>query len=190
MSCITGAKVDAARIARCTRATLLRPSHTLPGNTYGTSDAVQLTRHNHLRRHSPSVSPTHWRNRHRLSMHSEGVAHLNVVAVSVLFAPRHQLGLDGHHDAHQRRLLAVAVHPNLVHHARLLELVLELLHSHVLTVSKLEQVLLAVDDAQRARGQQLADVARVEPAVRVYMRTTTRCCASSAMDARPCQTAL
>ena len=43
------------------------------------------------------------------------------------------------------------------------------------TLGKLENVLLPVDNLERARGRQLADVARVEPAVLAQHLTRSSC---------------
>jgi len=73
-----------------------------------------------------------------------------------------------HNHAHQGGLLRVAVDPDLVQKGHLLQHVLHALCRHVLAVRELEKVLQAVDQLERADVGDLADVAAVEPAVRVW----------------------
>lgn len=67
----------------------------------------------------------------------------------------------------RRRQESLTVGPDLVDRGALLEDVLDLLDSHVLPLAQLEDVLLAVDDAEGPIRRDLANVARVEPALRV-----------------------
>mmetsp|Transcript_1798 Transcript_1798/g.4679 ORF Transcript_1798/g.4679 Transcript_1798/m.4679 type:complete len:507 (-) Transcript_1798:533-2053(-) len=95
-----------------------------------------------------------------------GGAHFLEVALDVMgLCPRHHLCLHRDHHGHQAVLKAVAIHPQLLQHLKLLELALHLLHSDVLALRQLEDVLDAVDDPQIPVLANLTDVASVEPAI-------------------------
>ena len=63
------------------------------------------------------------------------------------------------HERHTVRLIRVGHHAHVVHHRHELDNRLDLVERHVLAAAQLDEVLLAIDDAQVAARQHLADVA-------------------------------
>mmetsp|Transcript_7822 Transcript_7822/g.13409 ORF Transcript_7822/g.13409 Transcript_7822/m.13409 type:complete len:347 (-) Transcript_7822:832-1872(-) len=95
------------------------------------------------------------------------VAHVVDVVAGDVVASRQLLDLVdlGHHHRHKEVLETVAVYPQLLHVSRLQVHVLQRLGRDVLALGKLEDVLLAVDDADGAVLVHLGDVASAEPPV-------------------------